>query len=62
MLRNGNYGMRFKDKTQIFTYQEENQMVSYIPRDVSAQIYFQMGEKFPENIKKHAQIFQKLIK
>ena len=58
MLRNGNYGMKFNDKTTMFTYAEDDEeMVSYIPRDVSAQIYFKMGEKFPENIKKHAKIF-----
>jgi hypothetical protein len=37
LLRNGNYGMKFKDKTHMFTYYENStQMVSYIPRDKSA--------------------------
>ena len=36
-------------------------MVSQIPRDVSAQIYFEMGHQLPENLTKHAKIFQKMI-
>ena len=51
--------MKFNDKTHMFTYLEDESqdMVSYIPKDKSAQIYFKMGEQFPENIKKHAKVF-----
>ena len=46
-MRNGSYGMKFKDKSQMFTYCEPvmgeedeaplmKDMVSHIPRDVSA--------------------------
>ena len=37
-LKNGNFGMRFNDKTHMFTYLEDESqdMVSYIPKDKSA--------------------------
>lgn len=60
--------MRFNDRTHMFTYCEPvidssdqvssvKDMVSHIPRDVSAQIYFQLGNDLPENLTKHAKIF-----
>ena len=42
--------------------ESEQDMVSYIPRDISAQIYFKMGESFPEHLTKKVKIFQKMIK
>jgi hypothetical protein len=48
-LKNGNFGMQFNDKTQIYMFLENGvEMVSYIPRDASAQQYFKKGSVFSQ--------------
>jgi len=70
-LKNGNFGMKFKDQTHMYTYVEQENsaenyeedkencengprqqpsfktMISYIPKDKSAQIFFNKGGNFP---------------
>ena len=60
-LRNGNYGVSFKDKTYMFMYTEihdevQYEMVAYIPIDKTA-VYFEMGADFPSYLTKKVKIF-----
>lgn len=68
-LNNGNFGMAFRDKTHLYMYCESElpsnqlvEMVSYIPKDSSAQICFRKGEAFADFLKKKVKIFEKSIK
>lgn len=62
-LVNGNYGMAYKDKTHMFQYLENgHEMISYIPRDTSAQLYWPKGKPFANFLIKKVKIFEKVIK
>ena len=54
-----------KENAEDSSYQDHptfKTMISYIPKDKSAQIYFRKGDNFPVSIKKHAKVFEKTIK
>lgn len=68
-LNNGNFGMQFRDGTHMYMFCEQDRssstlsdIVSYIPRDTSAQIFFKKGEAFSDFLKKKVKIFEKSIK
>jgi serine/threonine protein kinase len=68
-LVNGNFGIAFKDHTHMYLFSEPDrsqntlvEMVSYMPRDASAQIFFRKGDKFADSLAKKVKVFEKSIK